>query len=149
MINKRNIKMLLTVTLCLCFLAGCNNSSYVGKWTTTTIRKENKADKDFQKETGYKQIITLNADGTYDLERIVVDKKKYSEEDCKEFMAKFEKDNPNPKWKIITNKKTGKEGIVFWHDKADEPNENDKLDFILQDGYLQMKNGSFYECYER
>lgn len=144
--NKQ--KFFLVMILCMGFLVGCDNNSYVGKWTATTIRLEGE-DKDFQKVCGYKQILTLNADGSYDFERISVDEKKCSEEDCKNYVDKFKKSRPNPKWKIVTNKKGGIEGIVLWHDGKKEPDEQDKLDFIIEDGYLQMVKPTGRECYER
>lgn len=65
---KRAVVVLMAVGLCM--LTGCSNQSYVGKWTTTKLQGMEKEEKDFQKENGYQMILSLNANGSYDVEYI-------------------------------------------------------------------------------
>ena len=145
---KKGICVGVVLMLCLGIFTGCSNSSYVGKWTTTKIREGGKNEKDFQNEKGYKEILTLNADGTYSMERISVDEKKYSEKLCKKWTDDFKKEHRNPKWKVIYSNKKSREGIVFWDDNSpEEPDENDGLDFYFEGEYIKQYGSATY--YER
>lgn len=83
---KRAVVVLMAVVLCM--LTGCSNQSYVGKWTTTKLQGMEKEEKDFQKENGYQMILSLNANGSYDVEYIA--KKKSELQQRKQFRSGLE-----------------------------------------------------------
>ena len=146
---KKGICVGMVLMICLGIFTGCSNSTYVGKWTTTKILETGKNEKDFQNERGYKEILMLNADGTYSMERISVDEKKYPEKRCKEWTDDFKKNNPNPKWKELNSSREKREGVVLWDDNGKEPETDDKLDYYFDGDYLKKceENGPdiYYE----
>lgn len=146
---KKGICVGVVLMLCLGIFTGCSNSSYVGKWTTTKIRETGKNEKDFEKEMGYKEILTLNADGSYSKEWISVDEKKCSEKICKKWTDDFKKNCRNPKWKELNSSRDNCEGVVLWDDNKNEPDTDDKLDFYFDGDYLKKReensSATYYE----
>lgn len=133
--EERNMKLKKAVVVLmavgLCMLTGCSNQSYVGKWTTTKLQGMEKEEKDFQKENGYQMILSLNANGSYDVEYIA--KKKSEEEECKKKNDDFKKQVKNPKWKVVDGYGGG---IVLWNGKQKEPEKNSKAQYYTKDGRL-------------
>ncbi len=142
---KKKISLGMILILCFVIFTGCKNDSYVGTWTVT--KYDDNGEKDYQSDFGFKWILTLNADGSYHVEKVTVDEKKCSERTCNNWNQRWEKNNTNPRWKVIDSKKTGRTGIAFWEEgEEEEPDENDRISFYINDeGCLTDDT----KCYER
>lgn len=145
---KRTMGLLLVVVMCIGLFTGCGGECYVGKWTSTIIREEGDGDTDFAEETGYQEVHIFNANGTYERKWISVDPEKCSQEECDEWEQEYKEEHPNEKWKYVQTKNL--QGVRIWDaDNEEEPDDDDKPDWILEDNYLCNGNIGKYVCCER
>lgn len=130
---KRTIGLLLVAVMCIGLFSGCGEECYVGKWTSTVMREEGGEETDFGEKYGYQEILTFNANGTFECERISVDPEQYPQEMCDEWNQEFKDEYPDAKWKYVT--KDDQEGITIWSGDK-EPDDDASPEFITEDGYI-------------
>lgn len=145
---KQKIGFILVVVMCFGLFTGCGGECYVGKWTSTTIRRQGEEDRDFGDKYGYQKVITLNADGSFKYEWVAVDGDEETQKDCEEKNKNYQDNHPNQKWKIVTCKDHGLEGVEVWNEDESEPDGDEHPDYYMEDGYLYA-NSDDEVCYER